>query len=326
MKAHDVFPSVCYPDYFWEQVRDNLEGDWCLMCPHDILTIKGYSLEDSFGKEWTEKYLDCVRDSRIRKRVIPIKDIVRLIIKSAVEAGTPFTFNRDIVNRANPNRHKGIIYSSNLCTEIAQNMSGISQLEQTIQEVDSETVVVTVTKPGEFVVCNLASLSLGHLDLENTEELEYITESAVRVLDNVIDLNFFPVPYAKINNYKYRPVGLDVSEYHHMLAKRGIPWESEQHLEFAEKVFSDIHYVAIRASNRIAMLEMYIWKQWKIPRARVKNPILLGIPEWAACRYGNSRKDYWRLAGITTLARAISNKRLAQAGYYSILDRYESLH
>ena len=252
MKAHDVFPAVCYPDYFWQQVRDNLEGDWYLMCPHDILTVKGYALEDSFGDEWTEKYLDCVRDSRIRKRVIPIKDIVRLIIKSAVETGTPFTFNRDIVNRANPNRHKGIIYSSNLCTEIAQNMSAISLQEEIIQEINGETVVVTVTKPGEFVVCNLASLSLGHIDLENRELLEHITESAVRALDNVIDLNFFPVAYAKINNEKYRPVGLGVSGYHHMLAKRGISWESDAHLEFAERVFSDIHYAAIRASSRIA--------------------------------------------------------------------------
>lgn len=252
MKAHDVFPAVCYPDYFWEQVRDNLEGDWHLMCPHDILTVKGYALEDSFGEEWTEKYLDCVRDHRIRKRTIPIKDIVRLIIKSAVETGTPFTFNRDIVNRANPNRHKGVIYSSNLCTEIAQNMSAISLQEEVIREVNGETVVVTVTKPGEFVVCNLASLSLGHIDLEDREQLEYITESAVRALDNVIDLNFFPVSYAKINNERYRPVGLGVSGYHHMLAKRGIAWESEAHLVFAEQVFSDIHYAAIQASSRIA--------------------------------------------------------------------------
>ena len=252
MKAHDVFPAVCYPDYFWQQVRDNLEGEWHLMCPHDILTVKGYALEDCYGEEWTEKYLDCVRDQRIKKRSIPIKEIVRMIIKSAVETGTPFTFNRDIVNRANPNRHRGIIYSSNLCTEIAQNMSAISLEEEVIRQVNGETVVVTVTKPGEFVVCNLASLSLGRINLENRAELEFITESAVRALDNVIDLNFFPVPYAKINNEKYRPIGLGISGYHHMLAKRQIPWESEEHLEYAEKVFSDIHYAAIRASSRIA--------------------------------------------------------------------------
>ena len=252
MKAHDIFPGVCYPDYFWEQARDNLEGEWHMMCPHEILMKKGYALEDSFGEEWKEKYLDCVSDPRIQKRVVPIKDIVRMIIKSVVETGTPFAFNRDHVNRANPNSHRGIIYCSNLCTEIAQNMREMEVTDEKITEINGEQVVVTVTKPGEFVVCNLASLSLGRIDVNKPEELEEITKTAVRALDNVIDLNFFPVPYAKINNEKYRPIGLGVSGYHHMLAKNGIPWESEKHLEFAEKVFADIHYAAIKASMEIA--------------------------------------------------------------------------
>ena len=252
MKAHDVFPAVCYPDYFWEQARDNIEGDWYLMCPHEILTVKGYALEDCYGEAWKEKYLDCVQDDQIKKRVVPIKDIIRLIIKSAVETGTPFTFNRDHVNRMNPNGHKGMIYCSNLCTEIAQNMSGIEEVEERVETVNGETVVVTVTKPGEFVVCNLASLSLGHLNVEDGEEIADTTKCAVRALDNVIDLNFFPVPYAKINNEKYRPIGLGVSGYHHMLAKQGISWESEQHLQFVGDVFSKIHYAAIEASSEIA--------------------------------------------------------------------------
>lgn len=252
MKAHDIFPGVCYPDYFWEQARDHIEGDWYLMCPHEILKTKGYALEDSFGEEWKEKYLDCVEDPRIHKRVIPIKDIIRMIIKSVVETGTPFAFNRDHVNRANPNSHKGVIYCSNLCTEIAQNMSEMEVMEEKITEIDGEQVVVTVTKPGEFVVCNLASLSLGRIDVNNQEELAEITKTAVRALDNVIDLNFFPVPYAKINNEKYRPIGLGVSGYHHMLAKNEIPWESEEHLVFAERVFADIHYAAVEASAELA--------------------------------------------------------------------------
>ena len=252
MKAHDIFPGVCYPDYFWEQARDHIEGDWYLMCPHEILKTKGYALEDSFGEEWKEKYLDCVEDPRIHKRVIPIKDIIRMIIKSVVETGTPFAFNRDHVNRANPNSHKGVIYCSNLCTEIAQNMSEMEVTEEKITEIDGEQVVVTVTKPGEFVVCNLASLSLGRIDVNNQEELTEITKTAVRALDNVIDLNFFPVPYAKINNEKYRPIGLGVSGYHYMLAKNEIPWESEEHLAFAERVFADIHYAAVEASAELA--------------------------------------------------------------------------
>lgn len=252
MKAHDVFPAVCYPDYFWKMARDHIEEDWYLMCPHEILTVKGYALEDCYGEEWEEKYLDCVEDDRITKRVIPVKEIVRLIIRSAVETGTPFAFNRDHVNRMNPNGHKGIIYCSNLCTEIAQNMSGIEEVRQSIEKVDGETVVVTVTKPGEFVVCNLASLSLGHIEVTDEEEIRQVVSSAMRALDNVIDLNFFPVPYAKLNNETYRPVGLGVSGYHHMLAKHNIRWESEEHLAFADSVFSAIHRAAIEASCDIA--------------------------------------------------------------------------
>ena len=95
------------------------------------------------------------------------QDIVRLVLRSAVETGTPFTFNRDTVNRANPNAHRGIIYCSNLCTEIAQNMSSIETVSTEICTEDGDTVVVKTIRPGDFVVCNLASLSLGHLPLED---------------------------------------------------------------------------------------------------------------------------------------------------------------
>ncbi len=248
LKAHDVFPAVCYPDYFWQQARDNIEGDWYLMCPHEIKCVKGYALEDSYGDEWEARYHSCVADSRIHKRVVPIKDIIRLILKSAVETGTPFAFNRDLVNRANPNKHRGIIYCSNLCTEIAQNMSAIESLSQEVQTVDGETVVVTTTKPGDFVVCNLASLSLGRIDVRNPQEVAEITRSAVRALDNVIDLNFYPLPYAEITNRSMRPIGLGVSGYHHMLARLGIHWETQEHLNFADNLFEQINHAAISAS------------------------------------------------------------------------------
>ena len=267
MKAHDVFPAICYPNLFWKQAKENIEGDWYLMCPHEILTVKGWALEDSYGAQWEERYLDCVNDSRIQKRVIPIKDIIRLVLKSAVETGTPFTFNRDIVNEANPNSHCGIIYCSNLCTEIAQNMSAVEHVEQQIQTMDGETVVVTITKPGDFVVCNLASLSLGKIDLKDTRELAELTRSAIRALDNVIDLNFFPVPYAQVTSLRYRPVGLGVSGYHHMLAKNGISWESEEHLKFSDRVFEAINYAAIQASCDFAeekgRYDLYEGSEWQ---------------------------------------------------------------
>ena len=252
MKAHDVFPAVCYPDLFWKTVRDDINSSWHLMCPHEILKIKGYALEDFYGEEWEKRYKDCVADSRINKREIPIKDLVRLILKSAVETGTPFAFNRDHANKTNPNPHKGMIYCSNLCTEISQNMSEIKHKSIEIKTEDGDTVVATTTIPGDFVVCNLASLVLGNIDVNDEKEIDETVSSAVRALDNVIDLNFYPIPYAQITNSRYRSIGLGASGYHHALAKNGITWESEEHLNFADKVFERINYAAIKASSQIA--------------------------------------------------------------------------
>ena len=252
MKAHDIFPAVCYPDLFWKMADENLDQNWYLFCPNEIMRIKGYCLEDCYGEEWERKYLDCVNDQRLTRRVISIKDIIRLVLRSAVETGTPFTFNRDTVNRANPNHHKGMIYCSNLCTEIAQNMAPIETVSKTIETKDGETIVVTTTKPGEFVVCNLASLSLGRLPLEDEEQMREKVATIVRALDNVISLNFYPVPYAEITNQKYRSIGLGISGYHHALAKRRMKWESEEHLQFMDKVFETINRSAILASSNLA--------------------------------------------------------------------------
>ena len=252
MKAHDVFPAVCYPDLFWKLAKEDIDAEWALLCPHEVLTVKGYALEDYTGAEWERRYRDCVADARISKRVVTVKELVRLILRSAVETGTPFAFNRDAVNRANPNSHKGVIYCSNLCTEIAQNMAPIETVSREVETRDGDTVVVTTTRPGEFVVCNLASLSLGHLPVEDDAVLRDTVRTAVRALDNVIDLNFYPLPYAELTNRRYRSIGLGVSGYHHMLAKRGIRWESGEHLAFADDVFERINRAAVEASADLA--------------------------------------------------------------------------
>ena len=252
MKAHDIFPAICYPDLFWKMAEEDMNQNWSLFCPNEIMRIKGYCLEDCYGEEWERKYLDCVNDQRLSRRVISIKDIVRLVLRSAVETGTPFTFNRDTVNRANPNAHKGMIYCSNLCTEIAQNMAPIETVSKEVETKDGDTIVVTTTRPGEFVVCNLASLSLGRLPLEDEEQMQEKVATVVRALDNVINLNFYPVPYAQITNQRYRSIGLGISGYHHALAKRRIKWESEEHLQFMDKVFETINRAAILASSNLA--------------------------------------------------------------------------
>ena len=252
MKAHDIFPAVCYPDLFWKMAQEDLNQPWHLFCPHEILSLKGYALEDYYGEEWEQRYLDCVHDTRLTRRTLTLKDIVRLVLRSAVETGTPFTFNRDTVNRMNPNAHQGIIYCSNLCTEIAQNMSAAESISTEIRTADGDPIVVRTTRPGDLVVCNLASLSLGHLPLENETQMQEKVATVIRALDNVIDLNLYPVPYAEITNRRYRSIGLGVSGYHHALALRGIRWESEAHLKFMDEVFERINRAAIQASTDLA--------------------------------------------------------------------------
>lgn len=209
MKAHDIFPAVCYPDLFWKLAKEDLDAPWFLMDPHEIEMVMGYALEDFWGEEWEKRYRACVAEPRIDKRVISVKEIVRLILKSVVETGTPFAFYRD-------------------------------------------TVVQVTTRPGDFVVCNLASLNLGRIDVTSQEELRSVVRTAVRALDNVIDLNEAPLAYARLTNGKYRSIGLGVSGYHHMLAKNAVRWESEEHLVFVDDVFSRINYAAIEASSDLA--------------------------------------------------------------------------
>ncbi len=252
MKAHDIFPAVCYPDLFWKLAKEDLDAPWFLMDPHEIEMVMGYALEDFWGEEWEKRYRACVAEPRIDKRVISVKEIVRLILKSVVETGTPFAFYRDTVNRLNPNPQAGMIYCSNLCTEIAQNMSAVESVRTEIKTEAGDTVVQVTTRPGDFVVCNLASLNLGRIDVTSHEELRSVVRTAVRALDNVIDLNEAPLAYARLTNGKYRSIGLGVSGYHHMLAKNAVRWESEEHLAFVDDVFSRINYAAIEASSDFA--------------------------------------------------------------------------
>lgn len=253
MKAHDVFPGICYPNYFWKLARDNINSLWYLMDPKEVYDVKGYHIEDYFGEEWENKYFDCIRDERIHKREIPVKEIIRLIIKSAVETGTPFAFNRDLVNETNPNKHKGIIYCSNLCTEIAQNTSSIQEFEnEVVTTKEGDEVIVEKTKAGDFVVCNLASLCLGNFDVDDENKLNDVIITAIRALDNVIDINLYPLDNAAITSKKYRAIGLGVSGYNHLLAKEKILWESEDHLNYIDKLFENINYFAIKASNELA--------------------------------------------------------------------------
>lgn len=250
LKAHDIFPAVCIPDIFMKTVKER--GTWYLFDPHEVREKMGFNLEDYYdetkeGGEFTDRYLACVNNPDLPRQEIPAIDIFKRIMTSAFETGTPFIFFRDTVNRANPNKHAGIIYSSNLCTEICQTMSPTEFISEELED----GVIVTKTRPGDFVVCNLSSLNLGRID--SYEDIARIVPVQMRLLDNVIDHNLYPVKQAQVTNQKYRAVGLGVHGYHHYLVKRGILWESEEHLEEADRLFEEIAYHAINASKDLAI-------------------------------------------------------------------------
>ncbi|MDB5056487.1 MAG: ribonucleoside-diphosphate reductase subunit alpha [Bacilli bacterium] len=244
MKAHDIFPGVCIPDLFMKTLQER--RSWYLFDPHEVRKVLGYSIEDSWGEEWERKYAECIANPQLSKDEVPAIDIMKKILSSCFETGTPFVFYRETVNRANPNKHAGMIYCSNLCTEICQNMSS-SELITTAHE---DGMITTKVQSGDFVVCNLSSLNLGRA--YSQEQVAEVVRIQMRMMDNVIDLNYYPIPQAEITNKKYRAVGLGTSGYHQMLAQLKIVWESAAHLEKADELYEWINYCAIQASMEIA--------------------------------------------------------------------------
>lgn len=246
-KAHDIFPAVSIPDLFMKRLEKR--GYWSLFDPYQVHKEMGYYLEDYFDNEnsgeFTKRYIECENNPNIDKIVTPCLDIMKKVLKSAVETGTPFIFFRDTVNKANPNKHKGIIYSSNLCHEITQNTSESILIEEKQQD----DIVTTKIKSGDMVTCNLNSVNLGRV---SKEELKDCIPLQIRMLDNVITLNKLPVLDAKVTSDKYRAIGLGTSGYHHYLVNNKIAWESEEHLKEADKLYEEIAYNAIKSSMELA--------------------------------------------------------------------------
>ena len=258
LRAHDVFTAVCIPDLFMEAVERR--GDWYLFDPHEVHRIKGWYLQDFFDEKkgagsFRERYAEVVADERISRRTVKAIDIFKRIMVSQLETGNPFMFYRDEVNRKNPNKHAGMVYSSNLCTEILQNMSPTTLM----QEVISGNQIVTTRQAGDFVVCNLSSINLGRAVVAAegqgdliSDVLERLVPIQVRMLDNVIDLNELPVPQATITNRKYRAIGLGTFGWHHLLALKGVDWNSAEAEEFSDALYERINYLAVQASMELA--------------------------------------------------------------------------
>lgn len=249
-RAHDLFLGVCVPDLFMEKVE--AREKWYLFDPHEVRTKKGWSLEDYFDEEegrgsYRDKYQELVDDPNISKDEVEAIDIMKAIMKSQLETGVPYMFYRDTVNRANPNKHLGMIYCSNLCTEIMQNLS-VTTIKEEILDGDK---IIIQKQVGDFVTCNLSSINLGRAVIDDV--LERLIPIQVRMLDNTIDVNNIEVLQAQATNKKYRAVGLGTFGLAHLLALKGIKWESQEAVDYNDNLYEKIAFLTINASVDLAI-------------------------------------------------------------------------
>ncbi|MFS8104415.1 ribonucleoside-diphosphate reductase subunit alpha [Lentzea alba] len=228
-RTHDMNTANWVPDEFLRRVRAN--GQWTLFSPDEVP-----DLHDAFGTEFAEKYRayeEKAANGEIKVfRQIPAVDLWRRMLTMLFETGHPWITFKDPCNLRSPQQHSGVVHSSNLCTEIT--------LNTTIDEV---------------AVCNLGSVNLAqHVTEQGIDHarLEKTVRTAVRMLDNVIDVNYYTIPEAKNSNLKHRPVGLGLMGFQDALFTLGTPMASEEAVEFADRSMEEISYYAIEASADLA--------------------------------------------------------------------------
>lgn len=270
LKAHDIFTGLCIPDLFMEKVE--ARESWYLFEALYTEQYLGFRLEDHFDEKkgdgsFRRLYAQAVEAAE--KGILPefaynkveAIDVMKAIMKSQLETGVPYMFYRDEVNRTNPNKHQGMIYCSNLCTEIMQNLSATSITKEYL---DENGDIIIVKKPGDFVVCNLSSINLPRAYADDV--LERLIPIQVRMLDNVIGINNIPVLQGKRTNERTRPIGLGTFGWHHLLAQEGIYWEGEESVIFADKIYEKIAYHTILASHELALekgsYDLYEGSDW----------------------------------------------------------------
>lgn len=244
-KSFNVFPAVSIPDLFMKRLEE--DGNVTLFDPHEIKTLYGKSLQDYFDKDFEKFYLELEKDARLkRKKEVKAKELFKRFLKTVVETGMPYVFFRDTVNRANPNKHAGNIYSSQLCTEICQNTSITKFVEEKLED----GKIVIRYEPGDTVVCNLASINVAKVN--DAKTIEEIIPLALRVLDNVITLNYYPIQEAKRTAMNYRSIGLGYLGLAEMLATRKLTYDSEEARTITGKLFEKYAYATYRASVDLA--------------------------------------------------------------------------
>ena len=253
-RTHDMNTANWIPDLFMKRLMKNEE--WTLFSPSDAP-----ELHDLYGKEFEKKYeeyekLAASGEIKLFKK-IKAEDLWRKILTMLFETGHPWITFKDPCNIRSPQGHVGTVHSSNLCTEITLN-----------------------TNKDEIAVCNLGSINLPqhiHDGKINVEQLKSSVKTAIRMLDNVIDINYYPVPQAENSNKKHRPIGLGMMGFQDALYKLNIPYNSEEAVNFADESMELISYFAIQASAELAeergTYESYagsLWDQGIFPLDSIK--------------------------------------------------------
>jgi len=276
-RAHDLFPALWINNVFMKRVQE--DGIWTTFDP-----LECKELSELHGEAFEKRYLELEQDESILKERLKAKDLWKKILTSYFETGSPFLCFKDNANKANPNDHYGVIRSSNLCTEIFQNTqpnhyliklkfeegdyltleeeemvkvdSGIEKPAKKVTALDSiggrQIFIVEKEKvDGATAVCNLASVNLSRINTK--EDIDRIVPVAIRALDNVIDLNFYPLEKVKRTNLRSRSIGLGVMGEAQMLAEAGISWGSQEHFDKVDEVMEAVSYNAIKASSGLAV-------------------------------------------------------------------------
>lgn len=244
-KAFDVFPAISVPDLFMQRVIAN--ENWTLFDPYEIEMVFGKRLEDCYGEEFNNFFKLCEESKNLTlKETIKAKDLMKEALKTTVETGMPYFFFRDTVNEVNPNKHAGMVYSTQLCTEICQNTSPSKFKEEVEKNGD---VNITYT-PGDTVVCNLASINMANV--HKLEDIQRVFPIAMRVLDNVISLNLFPIKESEITAKKYRSVGLGFMGLAEYLACNGYSYDTLEAREHVDELFESYAYATLKSSNELA--------------------------------------------------------------------------
>ncbi len=244
-KAYDIFPAVSIPDLFMKRVKKN--ETWTLFDPHEVEEVYGVKLQDKFNENFDSFYKKLEKSKKLEnKKTVNAKELFVKHLKVVVETGMPYVFFRDTVNKFNPNSHVGNIYSSQLCTEICQNTSPTKFLEETLENGD----IKITYKPGDSVVCNLASINIAKVNSE--EVAKKVFPIMMHALDNVISLNYYPLKEAEITAMKYRSVGvgyLGLAEY---LATNQFNYNSKDARNEVNKLFEMYAFYTYKSSMALA--------------------------------------------------------------------------